>query len=355
MKIIILMAALLGQNLAAATMVKDLEVKCNIKAKITEVFNIKYDPGLPARGRFGGTPPSLGFQASLETISQETGCSVLTDKYKIYLGNLSAYGGITNASKLQTGLIEKLKNEVVDLKLNQSFGYQSGSGYLPLFPLVHSETLSFSFASGLIHGGVALPFDLNWVYGIPKIENMSDIEKLSLAEKATVFAFKGDFPGLFMQLEPEQKILKKSYALLIWKMFKQYLESNPYETQLLEFHVGGTGSQQGAPMAVKLNVISHIPGLFSSDEIVQLLTDFPTWILAGYNGNDCLNFTAADLENFLETVSVELPVLSLKEKWLLRDPMMQIAGPIHYVTQCTEGKVTEHSKMLAVEILKVLN
>ena len=336
-----------------STTIKNLEVICNMKAKVTEVHDIKYNKGLPAQGRFGGIDPSLGFKSNLEILSKDPGCEALTEKYRIFLGTLSAFGGISPAIESETYLISELKNQIVDLKLNQQIGFQLAGGYLPLFPLVHEESLSLSFKVGKISGTVALPFDLNWVYSVNKLENFSDIEKLSLAEKITTLAFKGDFHSLMLKLEPHQTILKKSYAQLIWKSFKQYADT-PYANQVLQFHVGGEGSFTGAPLAVKLNKISHIPDLFTSAEIVQLLSDFPTWILAGYSGNDCLNFSEKDLEIFLESALLKLPIMSQREKSLLKDPMVQIAGPVHFVSSCTEGKVSEKAKAAALEILNSL-
>lgn len=353
-----------SHKLWALTAAKDLQVLCNAKAKVTEVFNIKFNKGQPPRGRFNGIEPSLSFQASLELINQEPGCSVLKDKYQIHIGNLAMNGGISPATEDQAALISQLKNQVVDLKLKQYISYQTKNGYLPLFPLVHAEKMNFNINAGVISGSVSLPFDLNWLYQVPKVENLSDIEKLSLAEKASGVIFQkdssysgvhSDFLNLFLTLEPQQVNLKKSYALLIWKTFKMYKESSPYSKPVLQFHVGGDGSFYGAPLATKLNAISHIPGSFSSGEIVQLLSDFPTWILAGYSNTECLNFSTEELEQFLTVVQLKLPVLTSLEKYSLKDPLEHIAGPIHYVSACTNGKVSAKSKLIASEILQTLN
>ena len=264
--IILALAVLCSQNLLAFT-IKDLAVNCSLTVKVIDVHSIKFNKGLPAHGRFNGVEPSLSFNADLETISQDPGCSVLKDKYQIYLGNFNASGGISPATEDQVTLISELKNKVIELKLNQQIGYQSGNGYLPLFPLVHSETLSLSFEYGKIAGVVPLLFDLSWVYQVTKSENLTDIEKLSLAEKITQYIYtksgaNQDFLNLFLNLEPQQEILKKSYALLIWKIFNEYKQSSPYSKPILQFHVGGEGSFYGAPLAKKLNVISHIQDSF---------------------------------------------------------------------------------------------
>ena len=337
MKNLMLVLILLVQVPAFAKTVKELEVQCKLQAKITEVYDIQYSKGLPARGRFGGTDPSLGFKADVEVISQQSGCSVLVDKYKVYLGQLQMSGGISPAQESQSSEILALKNKVVELTLNQHIGYQI-NGYLPLFPTVHAENLSLSFKEGAISGYVPLPFDLNWVYGITKVEDLSDIEKLALAEKTSGLAMKGDFHSLFLALEPAQVNLKKAYGFLIWKAFKQHLQDGP-------------GSSTGAPLAVKFNKLTHYE-LFSGAELAQLLSDFPTWILAGYSGEDCLNFSPADLENFLLNTELKYPVMTLQEKWLLKDPLAVISGGVHYVSRCTEGKVSEKAKQLALEILK---
>lgn len=366
MKNLIMMLGLVvlhSQNLMAITNVKALEVNCAVKAKVNEVFDIEFNKGTPPRGRSSGIEPSLNFKARLEVVDTTAGCAVLKDKYQIYLGSFVAQGGISPTFESEADLIHNLKNQVVDLKLIQNIEYQTKNGYLPLFPLVHSETLSFSFKAGKISGTVPLAFDLNWVYKVPKPQNLSDLQKLSLAEKTTQFIYQSqggyfaaqpDFLNLFLNLEPLQANLKKAYALLIWKTFKEYQNSTPYFKPILQFHVGGEGSFYGAPLATKLNVISHMPGSFSDAEVVLLLTDFPTWILVGYSGTECLNFTAANLEAFLETIHTKLPTLTLQEKSLLKDPMTHIAGPVRYVSACTKDKVSEKSKLIAAEILAAL-
>lgn len=364
--VLILAVVIAGaQQMWASTTAKDLQIQCSAKAKVIEVYNIKFNKGQPPQGRFNGIEPSLSFQASLEIIDQGPGCNILKDKYQISIGHLVMNGGISPAAEDQATLISQLKNQVVDLKLKQQIGYQTKKGgYLPLFPLVHSENFQFSMNYGKIEGTVALPFELNWIYQVPKTENMSDIEKLALAEKAANFIFQTDgghsgvlqdFLNLFLSLEPHQENLKKTYALLIWKTFKVYKESTPYTKSVLQFHVGGDGSFYGAPLATKLNAISHIPGSFSSAETIQLLLDFPTWILAGYSKTQCLNFSADDLEQFLSAVQLKLPVLTSLEKYALKDPMAHIAGPVHFVSSCTEEKVSVKSKLIASEILQTLH
>lgn len=258
--------------------------------------------------------------------------------------------------------IQALEGKMIDLKLSQHIGYKTSNGYLPLFPQVHSETLSFAFELGSISGGTNLDFDLNWVYSLTKPEDMSDIQKLSLAEKVIQHALISrpqggvipDMLSLLKQLEPYQLNLKKTYALLIWKMFKQHKQLAIYDYHIFAFHVGGDGSRYGEPLAVQLNKISHLVE-FTPSEIQQLLLDFPTWLLVGYSNQECLNFTAADVENFLQIVHMQLPVLTLNEKGMLKDPVAQIAGVIHYVSNCTDGKVTDSAKVLAGEILKVIH
>ena len=67
-----------------------------------------------------------------------------------------------------------------------------------------------------------------------------------------------------------------------------------------------------------------------------------------------MNFSSSDLENFLANIQIKLPVLTLQEKYLLKDPMTHIVGPVHFVSTCTVGKVTEKSKALAQDILKYI-
>jgi hypothetical protein len=347
MKKLIILAVLLVQSIATAKKVKDLEVQCSMQAKVADVSDISYSKGMPAQGRFPGIAPSISFKTSLEIISQSEGCEVLQSKYKIHFGgHLWGSGSIGMASEEQVSEAVALKNQVVELKVSQTFDYDI-NGNLPLFPTVHSESLALIFRAGNIGGGVSLPFNVNWVYGITPVEDFSDIEKLAFAEKMSYLAFNYGFTQLFLKLEPKQEILKKAYAQMIWKIFKQ-----PKANDYLDFHVGGNGSFTGEPLAKKLNQISHYPGLFSSKEIVQLLTEFPTWLLAGNAGKDCLNFTAIELEEVLENAKLSFPVMTDSELWMWKDPLKHIGGPMKFVTQCTDGKVSDYAKALATELLK---
>lgn len=363
-QILILTLALISyRKIYAFTQVKDLAITCSMQAVVSDVNNINYHKGLPPQGRFGGQEPSVSFNARLKILQQDEGCSVLKDKYKIFINDLVANGSYIAGQESDVEYAVQLKNQQITLSLNQYIGYKLGEQSLPLFPQVHSEKLSLDFKTDKLSGSAPLSFDLNWVYSVTSLKNLTDIQKLSLAEKVSQYVFakgntwvaRNEFWSLFLQLEPQAQNLKKSYALLIWKMLKDYKQASPYNYEILRFHVGGEGSFTGAPLAVKLNKISHISDTFSSYEIVELLKQFPTWILAGYSEQECLNFSAEDLENFVLAMYLQLPILSASEKFNLKDPMTQIAGPIHFVSNCTKGKVTDKAKTLAQEILKVLN
>lgn len=349
---------------SAYTNVKDIEINCSIKANVAQVSNVKYNPGKPASGRFDGIPSSVGFKAHLENISSSSGCEILVSKYKIYLGNLVASAGYPAGQASDVELAYQLQGKAIDLNLKQYIGYKINDKYLPLFPEIHKESLDLSFKDGLISGVVSLDFDLNWVYSVTPIENMTDNQKLSLAEKVSQFvlaknssvfnsvAINSDYHSLLLKLEPKTENLKRTYALLIWKIFNEYKLASQYTGHFLKFHVGGEGSYYGEPLALALNKISHLPDSFSSAEIIQLITDFPTWILAGYSGKDCLNFSTAELEAALENLLVKLPVMTVAEKYYLKDPMTQIEGKVRFISSCVDNKVSEKAKSLALIILK---
>ncbi len=176
-----------------------------------------------------------------------------------------------------------------------------------------------------------------------------------LAKNSSVFnsvAINSDYHSLLLKLEPKTENLKRTYALLIWKIFNEYKLASQYTGHFLKFHVGGEGSYYGEPLALALNKTSHLPDSFSSAEIIQLITDFPTWILAGYSGKDCLNFSTAELEAALENLLVKLPVMTVAEKYYLKDPMTQIEGKVRFISSCVDNKVSEKAKSLALIILK---
>ncbi|AZZ37356.1 hypothetical protein CIK05_11325 [Bdellovibrio sp. qaytius] len=335
--------------------VKDLAIDCTIKVEVKDVTNANYDPGAPAHHRFPGIEPSLTAQGSAKVIEQSTGCEVLQSKYAVNLSDLTFTAWVNPPAPVSKNDKLGLVGQTYEMKLKQYIGYQNNEGYLPLFSLVHAETLNFEFSSPTLNLGAAVNFDLNAVYGLTPVEKMTDTEKLTLAEKIKTYGlmFNYDFHNLFLTLEPNATELKKAYAFLIWGGFNQYTQAKYYDSFMLEFHVGGPGSYTGQPLAVKLNEISHVPNLFSSNEIVQLITDYPTWLLAGYGSNQCLNFAEKDLELALANILAKLPAMNPQDKWLLQDPINSVAGKINFLgSSCLEGKVSEKAKDLALEISK---
>lgn len=345
MKTIILMTVLLVQITANAKSVKELTVDCDIKAKVTGVHAIKYSAGKPPHYRVPGIDPSIGFNASLEVVSQTAGCAIVDSKYNKFLSSFYASGGISPAVQSQIADVLNLENQIIDLHLNQHFGYQV-EGELPLFPLVHAESMSLNAEIGKISLSIPLPFDANWVYGITPFSDLSDIEKLALAQKTLPLVFMQDFNSLFLGLEPKQPNLKKAYAILVWKAFKQKQAS-----QFLDFYSGGYGKYLGEPLAIKLNKISHLPGAFSSQEAVLLLTEFPGWILAGNQTNECLNYSADDLTQVLEFAAAKLPVMDWKELFVWNDVLNKISGNLIF-DSCIKDQMTDKNKTLVADILK---
>lgn len=335
----------------------DLAIDCTIQAEVISVTNAHYSPGAPAHHRFPGIEPSLTAQGTLKVVEQSAGCDVLQTKYGVKVSELAFAAWVNPPAPVDKNDKLGLIGQKYEMKLNQYIDYQSVNGYLPLFGLAHSESLSFSFSSPTLSVGAPVNFDVNSVYNIKSVEEMSDVEKLSLATKIkdSNLMFTADFHSLFLSLKPNLPELKKAYAFLIWGGFNNYTQNKYYDSSILKFHVGGPGSFTGQPLAVKFNEISHVPGLFSSIEIAQLITDYPTWLLSAYGADQCLSYTEKELEMALENISAKLPAMNAQYKWLLKDPISTIAGKINYLGKsCTEGKVSEKAKALAIEISNTL-
>ncbi|MGE0634607.1 MAG: hypothetical protein AB7O96_19495 [Pseudobdellovibrionaceae bacterium] len=364
MKSIYAMIAILFPLAVNAANVKDFELNCHATGKVISVREAAYHKGAPPKGRFPGFPASAGFKGVVEIIDS-VGCEKLKSKYDLNVDGFSLAASFSLLSPVQQpklGLVaEATVGQIVKLDLKQYFSYQSGEGYLPLFPLVHDESMFFTgqlMSPDKIGATITLKPNLNWVYQIKPIENMSDIEKLSLAEKTSdLLAQKkfGNFLELFIKLEPQAVGLKKSYADLIWAILHEIKLSSPYNQQVLEFQVGGDGSSYGAPLVKKFNVISHIPGLYTSADILDFIMEFPSSILVGMDmDGTCLNFESADLETFLQQVQTKLPILTSSEKYLLKPAVMELSGKLYYGF-CTEDKVSSAAKSLADQLIPQLS
>ncbi len=348
------------QSAKALDNAKDLAINCQITTKVDEIYNMKFNPGLPAQGRFDGTPSSYSFNSKLTVLSQTPGCAVLKSKYDIFIGDtLYLSGGKTVLQEGDVSQITATIGQTMVLTVQQYIGLQLGKGYLPLFPKVHQESLSLSGEAGDHIGfGMSLDFNINWVYNMLPIESLSDIEKLSLAEKAAQYLFVNEEYGpLFLKLEPASADLKKSYALLIWKAFHKLMQAEYPKSEYLQFHVGGSGYYYSKHLAEAFNKISQPEGTFSATELSELIAEFPTWLFVGFSTGDCLNYSSQDLETALEKIKLKAPLMTPSEKYLAKDPIEQIAGNVNFmiVGPCLEQKVTPKAKTLAFEILPLIS
>lgn len=349
---------------AASTNVKELQLSnCHATGKVVSVRDAKYSPGLPPKYRSPGYPAASGFTAQVLVENMTDSCAKLTSKYGLHVVGFSFPAHFSTSPVLQQKAIESFSEgsigQTVQLDLTQIFGYHLQNGDLPLFPTVHAESMDFEGAATVgdvkMSGSFPLEFNVDWVYGLKPVKSMTGIEKLALAEKtATLLAQKhfAYFEGLFLQLEPAELGLKKSYAELIWSLFHQLKVSTPYVENVLRFHVGGDGSEYGAPLARTFNVISHTPGLFSSVDIQNLILEFPDWILVGgVVDGDCLNFQTSDLEAFLHKTQDKIFLLTPVEKYFLKDPLSDLTGGVLYGF-CTHDKLTPTIKSLATSLLQ---
>ncbi len=309
--IVIVSLAWLGlQSQAGAVTTNDLKIQCSGQLKIEEIISATYDPGLPAHGRFGGTPASESIIAKTSLVHQDgEGCGLLLSKYKIDLQQPMQVHIRVQQAAGQSHVDAVAKSTFggeVTFAIEQNFGYQTGNGSLPLFPEIVSESM-------ILYGTVAqtgdsvsaeLPIDVAAIYNLVPVQQWSDKQKLALAHKlewlmgdVAKLMDLNDFHRLFLSLEMQSPAAQKTMMQIIWHKFNEGM--GDYSSNFFEFEVGGAGSFAGQPFAKKLN---HLANLVASQEEIKMLAyQFPTLLVPGFFEQvECLNLTTADMHQILQ-------------------------------------------------------
>ena len=317
---------------------KDLALNCEASGQVIATGNATYSSAQEPKFRMPYIPAKGGFQATIEISQLSAGCAPLAAKYGLKLegAKVPASVGLIGAHSLAEtqAAAQAYAGKKVALKLVQQFGYVMGKeGSLPLYPLVHAESMYLQFGDINSSGAIPLAINAGLAHGVKPLDTLSDIEKLSLAEKASglvALGQFGDFSALLVKLKPLTPSLQKLYGQLILKALHA-LAAKPEQYQALQFHVGGKGTQDGAPLAKAFNELTQA-GIFSPLEVEDALFEFPALLLTGSPEakNTCLNAGGEVLLATLNYLAAKLPVLTAQEKYLWKDSTHALTGKVMY-------------------------
>jgi hypothetical protein len=306
----VFMAWLGMHSQAFAVTINDLKIQCSGHLKIEHILSANYSPGLPAHGRFGGTPATETIVAQASVIQQAgDGCALLLSKYKIDLQTpIQVHIGVHQAIG-QThveSVAKSITGSEATFTIGQYFDYQTENGSLPLFPEIAAESI---YLSGIVtktgdHLAVEFPIDVASIYNLIPVKQWSDEQKVVLAHKlewlmgdVAKLMDLNDFHRLFLGLDMQSPKAKKVMMQIIWHKFNEGM--GQYSSNFFEFEVGGAGSFAGQPFAKKLNQLAN--EVATKEEIKMLVYQFPTLLVPGsFTQVECLNLTTVDMHQILQ-------------------------------------------------------
>lgn len=264
-------------------------------------------------GRANPVPASAGFAFTAKVVSTSDGCKALVAKYganalpqeikaKSYLKPATSLSYAQSAAAQAVGAVGTFS-------FSNAFRYVE-KGSLPLFPLLHEETLIQSLQLGIDDGvsavaTLATDVDEKLLYGSKTKSELSDAEKLwavgiikdifipqvKLAHPRLNENLSYELQGLVPQfLEGKKLLLESLLDILAAAASPEFPNSN-----FFRFHVGGS---QGTELGELIVSLSHAEGILSSEEKAQIVAHYPALTILGWSatGKDSFDITPGELE-----------------------------------------------------------
>lgn len=310
-----------AESYAQTTTIEDLAIHCEGIATTIAVSDFHYDPGLPPHARFPGIPPSSSAKMTVDLAEFSKGCQVLDEKYDYHLKQLTLDIAILPA--VASIDLSALVGQTTSFQISQSFGFTLKGQYLPFYPDLVDETIelktsSISLGSHSILGYTTLSdIDIHQAHGISSIEQKSDEELLQIADKVISVANHSPYSAMFgrtlLLLEPEGNEEKSEYANQLWAYLHSLKSKGSTPPGFFNFHVGGSGSFEGAPISGKILELHGLHQALSDAALVAYVVEFPTAFLALQNS--CASLTDEIAEEIVTTLYDKIPIMNENEKF----------------------------------------
>ena len=368
-KFSVLASLVLSSSGAFGITISDLAVKCSANYFIQETSDPVFINPLCNHCRY--TPPAKGyFTAKVLFSNPSPECIELKSKYGIDVDGLNTTLKISLNSPKSLNQVkdaaEAANHHFDEANVIQSFLYKNHAGVLPLFPFVHQEGLAMTAALENIGASFSVPFsvDVEKIYGVVPVDQLepdklwkviSALEqqmKLSIITDSYYMAGV-PFENLLTQLKPKTIALNKMlFSSLVNIM--DTAAAKPYSDMYFNFYDGGAN---GAKLALSLNQLSHVSGLLTDPEKVQLLTKYPALMLVGWS-ETCFAVNEDVLKNTLENLLTQLQLGLLPSVTAGKYTLLKLAKDVKIVSHlpgCLGLFVTEHDREIAQKITDLLN
>lgn len=331
---------------------KELKLTCSGQIEMTEVKKVGTHSGFTDRG--GNWHPATGFAyVESKVTSLSNGCNKIKSKLGIDLSNkqFEHYLSFKSTDEQEIVKLAELKvGNVHKFNAVQGFGYIDDSGYLPFFPLIHTERVNLISDTVSLVGG-SYSVDVKKVYGI----NLWEEGKLELEKLVFDYIDKGEkeissesLLGAMLENHPEYQTNFKTF---VGKLLTYYGElEKTYDAEKI------VGNGEVTTIASHIRELSYeYPELYAFD-IPNLLVNHPS--LVNYrswkaNKKTCLNISAVQLEDAMAILNDKIIngsiEANIKKHW--KKPLTVISGG-SWPAGCL-GKVSSKlSKSIAKDILK---
>lgn len=318
------------------TKADSLKIECTGTLKLEHLVKAVYDPGVPPYGRFPGIAPSenIHFKASFQNLNGDQ-CSLLTTKYNQDLTKLiDVYVSpkdVVGQEHVEV-VAQSLVGTSASFQVNHSFGYQTDSGFLPLFPEVVRESIGLSGITDQSKDtlGGSFKIDTASIYGTTPVHQWTDDQKLVLAKhlkgvmgNLADLLYLEDFHNLFIHLEVQSPSAQKEIFYILWTKFNE-AALKPY-TQFFDFEVGGIGFFVGHPFATKLIQLAN--QVATTTEKEQLIFQFPSLLKpGGYSEKYCLNLQPENLTNVIKQWQAQAPIMVNHQFYDVKEMLTIIAS-----------------------------
>jgi len=243
-----------------------------------------YSPGTPSYGRRDGTSPSAGFKAQVEFQPVAFNCDDFVKKYQIS-SQLTVWIVIPPVSLQDTARkATQAKGQAIPVNWKQVFPYAYGD-QLPFYPLFHEEILNLAGTLAPYSVSQEYGVDVQKVYGIPSLLDLTDSEKLDLSQAVVNLQLQivkqpgwyVPFTNLLTELEPLSSSARAAYLQTLMSLFKALDPDHTGGIDFFGFEAGGSDGTEIAKLINKLAIETSLP----MQEVQQLSFLFPSLLLVG--------------------------------------------------------------------------
>lgn len=330
---------------------KELLFECTGDAQFTQVNKTGVSSGFYDRA--GNYHPAHGYAyLNLEITSTSPECDQMEQKLDINIGSkiFEQYISFPTVNEQEIKLLaEKKVGEIHPFKAQQNFNYMDKDGYLPLFPLIHGESVTLESSTANVNSPYQV--DEEKVYEI----HLNEDDKILLSELVFEYLDGKDTNGLYLpsvisQMFENHPKFTDNFKVFLSEALKHYqtLEENPeakkgtYLKYLLETFASG------------IKELTHKTPESSNFDMPNLLVDHPSMVnFTSWHTNKakCPNISAVQLEKALEILQTKLASGTLNNvvKLTWEKPLKELAGFV-FPGGCLNQVASAQAKQLATQL-----